>query len=124
MSGTLRAASEGPRPLCPRACRSQARYVRRFHVDFGMRVQQAVDSPRVRIPRAMQERLRELGHVVVQQGETPAPTNFARFSAVARAPATGELRPARVRHGTRRPPGSDTCGGRRTWTVAKRWSRL
>jgi gamma-glutamyltranspeptidase/glutathione hydrolase len=72
------------------------------HVDFGMRVQQAVDSPRVhcqgeetyvdsRIPLAVQERLRELGHVVVQQDETPAPTNFARVSAVARGRATGEL---------------------------------
>lgn len=72
------------------------------HVDFGMRVQQAVDSPRVhcqgeetyvdsRIPLAVQERLRELGHVVVQQGETPAPINFSRVSAVARDPARGEL---------------------------------
>jgi gamma-glutamyltranspeptidase/glutathione hydrolase len=72
------------------------------HVDFGMRVQQAVDSPRVhcqgeqtyvdsRIPEAVQEQLRELGHIVVQQDETPAPTNFARVGAVARDPATGEL---------------------------------
>ena len=72
------------------------------HVDFGMRVQQAVDSPRVycqgeetyvdsRIPQAVQDQLRELGHIVVQQSETPAPTNFARVSAVARDPATGEL---------------------------------
>lgn len=73
------------------------------HVDFGMRVQQAVDSPRVhcqgqetyvdsRIPLKVQERLRELGHVVVpQQGETPAPINFSRVSAVACDPATGEL---------------------------------
>jgi gamma-glutamyltranspeptidase/glutathione hydrolase len=72
------------------------------HVDFGMRVQRAVDSPRVhcqgeetfvdsRIPLAVQERLRELGHLVVQQDETPAPVNFARVSAVARDPATGEL---------------------------------
>jgi gamma-glutamyltranspeptidase/glutathione hydrolase len=72
------------------------------HVDFGMRVQQAVDSPRVhcqgeeifvdrRIPVAVQERLRELGHVVVQQGETPAPINFSRVSAVARDAATGQL---------------------------------
>jgi gamma-glutamyltranspeptidase/glutathione hydrolase len=72
------------------------------HVDFGMRIQQAVDSPRVycqgeetyvdsRIPEAMQEHLRELGHIVVQQDETPAPTNFARVSAVARDPATREL---------------------------------
>jgi gamma-glutamyltranspeptidase / glutathione hydrolase len=72
------------------------------HVDFSMRVQQAVDSPRVycqgeetyvdsRIPEAVQGRLRELGHIVVQQSEVPAPTNFARVSAVARDPATGEL---------------------------------
>ena len=70
------------------------------HVDFGMRIQQAVDSPRVhcqgeetyvdnRIPEAVQEQLRKLGHIVVQQDETPAPTNFARVSAVARDPATG-----------------------------------
>jgi gamma-glutamyltranspeptidase/glutathione hydrolase len=72
------------------------------HVDFGMRVQQAVDGPRVhcqgeetyvdsRIPRAVRERLVELGHVVVEQDETPAPLNFSRVSAVARDPATGEL---------------------------------
>jgi gamma-glutamyltranspeptidase len=72
------------------------------HVDFGMSVPQAVESPRVhcqgeetfvdgRIAPAVQERLRELGHVVVQQDERPAPINFARVSAVARDPATGEL---------------------------------
>jgi gamma-glutamyltranspeptidase/glutathione hydrolase len=72
------------------------------HVDFGMDVQSAVDSPRVhcqgeetfvdsRIPRAVVDRLRELGHVVVQQDETPAPINFARVGAVARDPATGVL---------------------------------
>jgi gamma-glutamyltranspeptidase / glutathione hydrolase len=72
------------------------------HFDFGMGVQRAVDTPRVhcqgeetfvdsRIPLAVQERLRELGHVVVQQDEMPAPTNFARVSAVARDPATGLL---------------------------------
>ncbi len=72
------------------------------HVDFGMRVQQAVDGLRVhcqgeetfvdsRIPVAVQERLRELGHEVVPEDETPAPINFARVSAVARDPATGEL---------------------------------
>ena len=65
-------------------------------------VQRAVDSPRVhcqgeetyvdsRIPERVQERLRELGHIVVQQSETPAPINFARVSAVARDPATGGL---------------------------------
>lgn len=72
------------------------------HVDFGKSVQQAVDSPRVhcqgeetfvdsRIPLEVRERLRELGHVVVEQDETPAPTNFSRVSAVACDPATGEL---------------------------------
>jgi gamma-glutamyltranspeptidase/glutathione hydrolase len=72
------------------------------HVDHGMGVQEAVDHPRVhcqgeetyvdsRIPLAVQERLRELGHVVVGQDETPAPINFSRVSAVARNAATGEL---------------------------------
>lgn len=72
------------------------------HVDFGMRVQDAVDSPRVhcqgeetfvdaRISNAVRERLRELGHVVVEQDETPAPVNFSRVGAVARDPATGVL---------------------------------
>jgi len=72
------------------------------HVDFGMNVQDAVDSPRVhcqgeetyvdsRIPPAVQERLRELGHRVVAQDETPSPINFARVSAVARDSETGEL---------------------------------
>jgi gamma-glutamyltranspeptidase / glutathione hydrolase len=72
------------------------------HVDFGMPVQQAVDSPRVhcqgeetfvdsRIPLTVRERLRELGHVVVEQDETPAPINFSRVGAVARERATGEL---------------------------------
>lgn len=72
------------------------------YIDFGMRVQEALERPRVhcqgeetfvdsRIPLAVQERLRELGHVVVQQDETPAPINFSRVSAVARDPATGEL---------------------------------
>jgi gamma-glutamyltranspeptidase/glutathione hydrolase len=72
------------------------------HVDFGMPVQEAVDGPRVhcqgeetyvdsRIPQAVRQRLIELGHVVVEQDETPAPLNFARVSAVARDPATGEL---------------------------------
>jgi gamma-glutamyltranspeptidase/glutathione hydrolase len=72
------------------------------HVDFAMGVQQAVDCPRVhcqgeetyvdeRIPQAVRERLVELGHVVVEQDETPAPLNFSRVSAVARDPATGEL---------------------------------
>jgi gamma-glutamyltranspeptidase / glutathione hydrolase len=72
------------------------------HVDHAMGVQEAVDHPRVhcqgeetsvdsRIPPAVQERLRELGHVVIQQDETPAPINFSRVSAVARDAATGEL---------------------------------
>jgi gamma-glutamyltranspeptidase / glutathione hydrolase len=72
------------------------------HVDFGMDVQEAVDRPRVhcqgdetfvdsRVPRGVRERLRELGHAVVEQDETPAPVNFARVSAVARDPATGRL---------------------------------
>jgi gamma-glutamyltranspeptidase / glutathione hydrolase len=72
------------------------------HVDFGMRIQQAVDSPRVhcqgehtfldsRIPPAVRRRLVELGHIVFQQDETPAPINFSRVSAVARDPATGAL---------------------------------
>ncbi|MGI8422060.1 MAG: gamma-glutamyltransferase family protein [Gaiellaceae bacterium] len=72
------------------------------HRDFGMPVQQAVDSPRVhcqgeetfvdsRIPQAVQERLAELGHQVVPQDDTPSPITFSRVSAVARDPATGEL---------------------------------
>jgi gamma-glutamyltranspeptidase/glutathione hydrolase len=72
------------------------------HVDFGMPVQRAVDCPRVhcqgegtfvdsRIPQAVHERLVELGHVVLEQDETPAPLNFSRVSAVARDPATGQL---------------------------------
>lgn len=72
------------------------------HVDFGMSVQQAVNCPRVhcqggdlfvdsRIPETVQRRLQELGHVVVTQSEVPAPTNFARVSAVARDSATGEM---------------------------------
>ncbi|MGH2763795.1 MAG: gamma-glutamyltransferase family protein [Thermoleophilaceae bacterium] len=72
------------------------------HFDFGMSVQQAVDGPRVhcqgeetfvdsRIPVAVRDRLRALGHVVVQQDEVPAPINFSRVSAVARDPATGAL---------------------------------
>jgi gamma-glutamyltranspeptidase/glutathione hydrolase len=72
------------------------------HVEFGMGVQDAVDCPRVhcqgeetyvdrRIPLEVQERLLELGHVVVRQEDVPAPINFARVSAVARDAATGEL---------------------------------
>jgi gamma-glutamyltranspeptidase/glutathione hydrolase len=72
------------------------------HVDFGLRIQDAVDRPRVhcqgeqtfvdgRIPGAVRERLRELGHIVVQQDETPAPLHFSRVGAVARDPATGML---------------------------------
>jgi gamma-glutamyltranspeptidase / glutathione hydrolase len=72
------------------------------HFDYAMGIQQAVDGPRVhcqgeetfvdsRIAPEVQERLRELGHEVVLQSETPAPVNFARVSAVARDPVTGEL---------------------------------
>jgi gamma-glutamyltranspeptidase / glutathione hydrolase len=72
------------------------------HVDFGWPVQRAVDAPRVhcqgeatfvdsRIPLAVRERLRELGHLVVEQEESPAPVNFGRVGAVARDRATGEL---------------------------------
>jgi gamma-glutamyltranspeptidase / glutathione hydrolase len=72
------------------------------HLDFGMPVQEAVARPRVhcqgeetfvdvRVPRDVRERLRDLGHVVVEQVDVPAPVNFARVSAVARDPATGEL---------------------------------
>jgi gamma-glutamyltranspeptidase / glutathione hydrolase len=72
------------------------------HVDFGMLVQAATDSPRVhcqgeetfvdgRIPRAVRDRLADLGHIVVLQDEAPAPNNFARVSAVARDPDNGRL---------------------------------
>jgi hypothetical protein len=44
-----------------------------------------------RIPQDVRERMRDLGHLVVEQVEVPAPDNFARVSAVARDPATGEL---------------------------------
>jgi gamma-glutamyltranspeptidase/glutathione hydrolase len=72
------------------------------HVEFRLDVQQALDSPRVfcqgeetfvdgRVPERVQERLRELGHIVVLQHEEPAPINFSRVSAVARDPVTGVL---------------------------------
>jgi gamma-glutamyltranspeptidase/glutathione hydrolase len=72
------------------------------HIDFGMRIQAAVDTPRVhsqggetfadsRIPDHVRTRLAEIGHRVVGQDETPAPLAFARVGAVARDAATGEL---------------------------------
>jgi gamma-glutamyltranspeptidase/glutathione hydrolase len=72
------------------------------YVDFGMGIQEALESPRVhcqgeetfvdsRIPRRVQERLRALGHIVVPQDEEPAPINFARVSAVTRCSATGVM---------------------------------
>jgi gamma-glutamyltranspeptidase / glutathione hydrolase len=85
------------------------------HVDFGMRIQAAVDAPRVhcqgaetfvdsRIPDHVQTRLAEIGHHVVSQDETPAPLAFARVAAVARNEATGELSAGAS-------PGSSTASG-------------
>ncbi|MBI3979564.1 MAG: gamma-glutamyltransferase [Chloroflexi bacterium] len=71
-------------------------------VDFGMRIQAAVDWPRVhcqgnqtyvdsRIPAAVQARLAELGHAVVPVEETVGQTNFGRVCAIRIDPATGLL---------------------------------
>jgi gamma-glutamyltranspeptidase/glutathione hydrolase len=85
------------------------------HVDFGMRIQAAVDAPRVhcqgaetfvdsRIPDHVQTRLAEIGHHVVSQDETPAPLAFARVGAVVLDEATGELSAGAG-------PGSSTASG-------------
>jgi gamma-glutamyltranspeptidase / glutathione hydrolase len=74
------------------------------HVDFGLTVEEAVDHPRLhcqgeatfvdaRIAPEITEKLRRLGHVVVELERAPAPLNFARVGAIARAP-DGELRAA------------------------------
>jgi gamma-glutamyltranspeptidase/glutathione hydrolase len=71
-------------------------------LDFGMDLQAAIDAPRVhcqgdesfvdaRIPEAVQERLRALGHRVVPQAEDPGSTPFGRVNAVRIDPATGLL---------------------------------
>jgi gamma-glutamyltranspeptidase / glutathione hydrolase len=74
-------------------------------LDFGMSLQAAVDAPRVhcqgqetyvdsRIPAAVQERLREMGHTVVAQAEELGMTTFARVNAVRIDPRTGLLHAA------------------------------
>ena len=74
-------------------------------LDFGMRLQEAVDAPRVhcqgqetfvdvRIPEAVRTRLAELGHDVVVQEEQPGTWYFGRVSAVRRDPARGLLHAA------------------------------
>jgi len=71
-------------------------------VDFGMEIQEAVDSPRVhcqgeatyvdsRIPEPVQKRLEEMGHRVVPQEETPGALNFGRVNAIRVDPNTGLL---------------------------------
>jgi gamma-glutamyltranspeptidase / glutathione hydrolase len=71
--------------------------------DFGMDVQAAIDAPRVhcqggptlvdaRIPAAVIQGLRDLGHEVQLVLDDPGVTNFGRISAVSRDPATGLLR--------------------------------
>jgi gamma-glutamyltranspeptidase / glutathione hydrolase len=72
------------------------------HVDFKMRVQSAVDLPRVhcqgaetfvdsRIPEVVRAWLTKIGHRVVSEDEAPAPLAFARVGALAVDEATGEL---------------------------------
>lgn len=67
---------------------------------FGMGLQAAIDAPRVhcqghetfvdaRIPTAIQERLRDLGHILVVQEESPGATNFGRVNGIWIDPRTG-----------------------------------
>src|SRR5207237_6394921 len=69
-------------------------------LDFGMNVQAAVDMPRVhcqgdetyvdaRIPEPVQAQLRERGHHVIVQQDTPGTTHFGRVNAIRIDPATG-----------------------------------
>jgi gamma-glutamyltranspeptidase/glutathione hydrolase len=85
------------------------------HIDFDMRIQAAVDAPRVhcqgaevfvdsRISDDVQARLAQIGHLVVSQEETPVSLPFARVGAVARDEATGELSAGAS-------PGSNTAVG-------------
>ena len=72
-------------------------------VDHRMRVQRAIDHPRVhcqgretwvdaRIPPAVRRRLARAGHEVVVVEETPGSLHFARVCAVTREPRRGVLR--------------------------------
>ena len=74
-------------------------------LDFGMRLQEALDAPRVhcqgeetfvdaRIPADVTTRLGEMGHVVVAQEDVPGTWNFGRVSAVRRDPRDGLLHAA------------------------------
>jgi gamma-glutamyltranspeptidase/glutathione hydrolase len=85
------------------------------NIDFGMRIQAAVDAPRVhcqgaesfvdsRIPGPVHARLAEIGHRVVSQVQTPESLPFARVGAVVRDEATGELSAGAG-------PGSSTAAG-------------
>ena len=69
---------------------------------FGMTVQAAIDAPRVhcqggetfvdaRISPAVQDKLRDLGHLVVPQREGPHQNHFGRVAAVRIDPTTGLL---------------------------------
>ena len=72
-------------------------------VDHRMRIQRAVDHPRVhcqgretyvdaRIPPVVQRRLTRAGHEVVVVGEDPGSLHFGRIAAVTREPRRGVLR--------------------------------
>ena len=72
------------------------------HIDHRMRVQAAVDHPRVhcqggptyvdsRIPTAVQKRLRRAGHDLWVLDEQPGANGFGRVCAVTRNPRTGVL---------------------------------
>ena len=72
-------------------------------VDHRMRIQRAIDHPRVhcqgretcvdgRIPAAVRRRLARAGHEVVVVDEDPGTLHFGRVAAVTREPRSGVLR--------------------------------
>ena len=72
-------------------------------VDHRMRIQRAIDHPRVhsqgretvvdgRIPAAVRRRLERVGHEVVVVDEDPGTLHFGRVAAVTREPRSGVLR--------------------------------
>ena len=72
-------------------------------VDHRMRIQRAIDHPRVhcqgretwvdaRIPPAVRRRLARAGHEIVVVEENPGSLHFARVAAVTREPRSGVLR--------------------------------